>query len=90
MDKQKKTGNKIKIRNQVKNLLAEIAGVNIKDIKESAKIRDDLGLDSLTSAEILAAIETRMGIVLDEAEALNIETVEDLINLIMSHLEKSK
>ena len=62
---------KAKIRKKVKKLLAEIARVNDDKIKEDAKIRDDLGVDSVSSMEILAAIETRLGIVIDEARAFN-------------------
>ena len=75
------------IRKKVKKLLAEIARVNDDKIKENAKIRDDLGVDSVSSMEILAAIETRLGIVIDEARAFNIVTVKDLIELVMFYLE---
>ena len=37
--------------------------------------------------EILAAIETRLGIILNEAKAFNIVTVKDLIELVMFYLE---
>ena len=78
----KKTTKKADIRKYVRELIAEIANVNADEIKESVDIRNDLGFDSLASVEILAAIETRLGIVLDEAKALNIATVKDLIDMV--------
>jgi len=77
-----------KIRKDVKNLIAEIARMDVRKIKETANIRDDLGVDSLAAMEILAAIEKRLDIVIDEAKAFNIVTVNDLIDLVMFYIGK--
>ena len=82
--KNKEIDKKAKIRIKVKNLLAEIARVDANLVKEETKIREDLGVDSLTSVEILAAIEVRLGIMLDQAKAFDVVTVKDLIDLIIS------
>ena len=80
----------LKVRQDVKKLVAEIARVNARKIKESANIRDDLGVDSLSAMEILAAIEKRLGIVIDEAKAFDVVTVKDLIDLVTSYLYKKE
>ncbi|MBU1932430.1 MAG: acyl carrier protein, partial [Candidatus Omnitrophica bacterium] len=46
-----------KIKKDIKKLVAEIARMDVKKIKDSASIRDDLGVDSLAAMEILASIE---------------------------------
>lgn len=79
-----------KIRDDVKKLIAHIARIDARKVKESSSIRDDLGIDSLAAMEILASIEKRMGIVIDEAKAFDIVTVNDLLDLVMEYLRKKK
>jgi len=88
MKKIKKTVKVSEIRRDVKILVAQIARMDVQKVKESASIRDDLGIDSLAAMEILTAIEKRLGVVIDEAKAFNIVTVKDLIDLIMSYIKK--
>ena len=92
MAKAKKTADvKVsKVRREVKVLVAQIARMDARNIKENSEIRNDLGIDSLAAMEILAAVEKRLGIVIDEAKAFNIVTVKDLIDLIMSYIKKGK
>ena len=77
-----------KIRKDIKKLVAEIARMDVRKIKESANIRDDLGVDSLAAMEILASIEKKLGIVIDEAKAFDVVTVQDLIDLVMYYMKK--
>lgn len=86
--KKKKPVEELKINESVKKLVAEIARIDIKKIKESANIRDDLGVDSLAAMEILAAVEKRLGIVIDEAKAFDVVTVRDLTGLVMSYVKE--
>ena len=79
-----------KIRNDVKKLVGQIARMDSRKVKESASIRDDLGIDSLAAMEILASIEKRLGIVIDEAKAFDVVTVEDLLDLVTQYLKKKK
>ena len=79
-----------KIKNDVKKLVAQIARMDARKVRGSASIRDDLGIDSLAAMEILASIEKRLGIVIDEAKAFDIVTVEDLLDLVTECLKKKK
>lgn len=79
-----------KIRNDVKKLVAQIARMDAGKVRESASIRDDLGIDSLAAMEILASIEKRLGVVIDEAKAFDIVTVEDLLDLVTECFKKKK
>jgi acyl carrier protein len=78
------------IRKDIKKLVAEIARMDANKIKESANIRDDLGVDSLMAMEILVAVEKKLGITIDESTAFDIVTVKDLIDLVMSCLKKKR
>lgn len=79
-----------KIKRGVRKLVAQIARMDASKVKESASIRDDLGIDSLAAMEILASIEKRLGIVIDEAKAFDVVTVEDLLDLVTQCLKKKK
>lgn len=78
------------IRDDVKKLIAQIARINVRKVKEIANIRDDLGIDSLAAMEILASVEKRLGIVIDEAKAFDVVTVNDLLDLVTQCLRKKK
>lgn len=79
-----------KIRNDVKKLVGQIARMDYRKVKESDNIRDDLGIDSLSAMEILASIEKRLGIVIDEAKAFDVVTVRDLLDLVAQSMKKKK
>jgi len=85
-----KTAKKSKTREDVKKLIAEIARMDADKINEEDIIRDDLGIDSLMAVEMLAAIEKRLGISIDEAKAFNVVTAGDLIDLVMLYSKKRK
>ena len=76
------------IREDIKKVIADIARIDVKKVRESQDIRNDLGVDSLAAMEILASIEKNLDIVIDEAKAFNVITVKDLIDLVMHYLEK--
>jgi len=79
-----------KIRKDIKKLIADIARMDARKVKEGSSIRDDLGIDSLAAMEILAAIEKRLDIVIDEAKAFDVVTVKDLMDIVMSYLKKKE
>lgn len=85
-----KTTEKSKTRANVKKLIAEIARMDADRINEGDSIRDDLGIDSLMALEMLAAIENRLGISIDEAEVFNVVTVKDLMDLVMFYSKNRK
>jgi acyl carrier protein len=85
-----KTTEKSKTRENVKKLIAKIARMDAGKIDEGDSIRDDLGIDSLMAMEMLAAIEKRLGIAIDEARAFNVVTAKDLIDLVMFYSKKRK
>ncbi|MFA4992299.1 MAG: acyl carrier protein [Candidatus Omnitrophota bacterium] len=85
-----KAGRALSLREDVKGLIAEIARMDPGRIREGDRIRDDLGVDSLMAMEILAAIEKRLGISIDEARVFDVITVKDLVDLVAGYLKKKK
>jgi acyl carrier protein len=58
-------------------LIAEIAEAQESTIRDDQRLREDLGLDSLQSLELLSTIGEALKIDLDVEEAMAIRTVED-------------
>jgi acyl carrier protein len=58
-------------------LLAEIAETEVRAIRTDQRLREDLGLDSLQSLELLSCIGEALEIDLDVEEAMGIRTVGD-------------
>lgn len=58
-------------------LLAAIAETEIRSIRAEQRLREDLGLDSLQSLELLSSIGEALRIDLDVEEAMSIRTVGD-------------
>jgi len=73
MDKQQ-------IFNKVAEILEDQMAINKAIVTEDMSLIDDLGCDSLDLVEIEMAIENDFGIDIFEEEAININTVGDIID----------
>lgn len=67
---------------EVKEIILEQLDLDEKDIKEDSRIIEDLGADSLDLAELVSAIEQKIGRELKKEELESIRTVKDLENLL--------
>ena len=65
-------------------VLARLAQVPVEQIEPTMRMGDELGLDSLKRVELLAALETELGIVLDESKVSTSTTVRELEELVAS------
>ena len=66
---------------KVKEIVCEIVGVSNEEIDPDASFMDDMGLDSLRSLEILAAIENAFGITIDPQRLQEMTTLNNVIKL---------
>lgn len=57
--------------------IAEIAEVDAASIRGTQRLREDLGMDSLSSLELLSTISERLAIDIDVEDAMEIRTVDD-------------
>ncbi len=67
---------------KVQQLIAENLGVNVDDVKPSASLQHDLGADSLDCIEINMNVEEEFDMLIDDATAEKLITVQDYINLV--------
>ncbi len=68
--------------NIVKQIIAEVLKVDVREISEETTLVLDLGADSLDIMRILMNIEEKFGLIIDKKSISQIETVNDVLNLI--------
>jgi acyl carrier protein len=69
---------------QIKKLIAEKLNIDETKITFDASFRQDLGLDSLDTYELVYAIEEELGIKIPDEKANEFETVRDAYEFIKS------
>ncbi len=70
------------ILEKVQSIIAEKLSVNPADVTPEKSFSDDLGADSLDTAELVLEFENAFGIKMPQEEMENIATVGDAINSI--------
>ena len=75
-------------RQRIKQVLAQIARIDNDSFSEAARIREDLGVDSLMAMETLAALETIYDIEIDVSRVVEVVTVGDMMNLTEWYVEQ--
>ena len=75
-----------KIKSQINNFLIEEFEINPELINSEAKLKDDLGLDSLDFVDVVVEIEEIFGIKLTGEDFINIVTLDDFHNLIINKI----
>ena len=73
---------------KLKEILVDVLGVKIEDIKAESKFVDDLGADSLDLVELIMSFEDKFSIEISDEEAEKIISVKDALAYINSHTSK--
>jgi acyl carrier protein len=83
--------NPTEIQIELKNLVSLITNIDVSELNEEVRVREELGIDSLMAMEIVASCEKRFDIQIDEEQLFKIETVGEFYNLVVRTLkEKSQ
>ncbi len=73
------------IEERVREIIIDQLGVTEEEVKDAASFIDDLGADSLDTAELVMAFEQEFGISIPDEEAEKIKTVGQAID----HVKKA-
>jgi acyl carrier protein len=65
------------VRSRMQRLVAEILEIDVAQVQAESRLREDLGMDSLGSLELLSSISEELGIHLDIDDAMGIVTFHD-------------
>ncbi len=66
------------MKERIIEVLAKQLRIDPSEINENSNIMEDLGADSLDLVEILMTLESEMGIVISDEDALTLKTVGDV------------
>jgi acyl carrier protein len=72
------------IESQVRDFLVEEMEIEAEAISSEAKLKDDLGLDSLDFVDIVVIVEKRFGFKIRPEEMANVTTVLEFYDYIES------
>lgn len=67
---------------EIKQLLIDTANVDEKKIRPSARLKEDLGFDSLYAVEMALELETHFHITIEPEELKTLKTVKDVVALV--------
>lgn len=70
------------IKEKIRDILAERLSFDVAEIKESFRLKEDLGIDSFDSLRIIFQVEDEFNITVPRAEVINIKTVKDICSYI--------
>ena len=73
-----------KLRQEVIEIVADIAELEPAEVAPDAML-EDLGVDSLGGLRIVAAVEKKYGIVIEETEIGKIRAMADIFKLVDRH-----
>lgn len=70
-------------------IVAEVAELEPHEVAQDARL-EDLGIDSLDGLRIVAAVEKRYGLVIEEAEIGKIRTMPDILAIVRRYASGTK
>ncbi|MCC8418144.1 MAG: acyl carrier protein [Rickettsia endosymbiont of Glossina mortisans submortisans] len=74
-----------KVEEKVIEIISNNQGKKVEEISMESRFAEDLGVDSLSTVEIMMEIEKEFGIDVPDEEATKIKKVSDVINYIKEH-----
>ena len=66
----------------IKKAISEEFFISEEEITEESKLKEDLGIDSLASMQLILDMEKQFNIHVEDEEVMEIETVADVIALL--------
>jgi acyl carrier protein len=78
------------IRTDLVDILSKLAGLEVDQIKNDDRLREDLGLDSLQSMELLSRISDKYELDLEVEDVMDVETVGDVVKQLAEFLRSGQ
>ena len=72
---------------KVKEILADRAGVDPDEVTDDSYFFDDLNIGKIELMEVITELEDEFEISIDDEEKDEVESVGDLVGLLIEHLE---
>jgi acyl carrier protein len=76
------------VRERVANTIVDVLKVDVSELGDDRRIREDLGADSLDAVTLVMALEDEFGGSINEADAQSLTTVGDVVAFISRRVEE--
>jgi acyl carrier protein len=86
MEEQKMSTNAEEIRTRIKQIIANVAGLNAGRIEDGATLREDLKLDSLSLLEIGVDVDLAFKLELPDERYKEVESLPAMVELVQQRL----
>lgn len=73
--------------NKIKAIIVEKTGLDPEDINENSYFEDDLNVGQMELYDIITAVEDEYAVEFEEEEKDNVESVMDLVEIVVEKLE---
>lgn len=67
---------------KVKSIIVSTTNVDANKVVPTASLKDDLGIDSLDSVELVLELENEFNVTIEDSEVQNLVTVQDIVTLV--------
>jgi acyl carrier protein len=76
------------VEGELKKILQERLDIQAEKIKLDAKLREDLGIDSFGSVEIIFEVKDKFGIEIKDEDSRKMVNFSDIVDYVFNHLKK--
>ena len=76
-----------KWESRMMELIAEVSVMKVSQIKPEHRLREDLGMDSVCSLELISMLAEEFGLDISVEEAAGVNTVSGAIAMARKHIE---
>ena len=73
------TATRQQVSDRVLAIVAELTNTKVADIKSTDRLREDLGLDSMQSMEMLSRVSEEFEVDPDMEKAMQVQTVDEVV-----------
>jgi acyl carrier protein len=87
---EKMSQNDTEVRARIKQIIANVAGLDPARIGDEAKLRDELKLDSLSLLEIGVDVDLAFKLELPDERYKEIDSIPDMVSLVQGRLAEAQ
>lgn len=77
------------ISRSIREILAEMLGLDPDEIRPTDHLADDLDLDSMDAVDMVVDLKLRTGVKLVESDIKSVETIQDVVDVTCSKIQPS-
>ena len=75
---------------RVRRIMSRVSRIDVAELEEGVRFREELGVDSLMAMEIVATCEKELSITIDEGQLYDVQTIGEFQRLVLDcHREQN-